>query len=134
MKALEHELSVRFGTRVKAAMPLKELTSFRIGGPADLFINVEDETELMHAKSAAYRAGVPCFCLGAGTDVAESPTSDLQFHDHYGLQLLYAERLAANFRSAWVPTSGRTREVVELVFMQLKLAGLEKMMGSETKT
>src|SRR6266481_2994898 len=69
MKALERELSARFGARVKAAMPLKELTSFRIGGPADLFINVEDETELMHAKAAAYRAGVPCFCLGAGTNL-----------------------------------------------------------------
>ena len=69
MKALERELSARFGTRVKAAMPLKELTSFQIGGPADLFINVEDETELMHAKAAAYRAGVPCFCLGAGTNL-----------------------------------------------------------------
>ena len=69
MKALELELSARFGTRVKAAMPLKELTSFQIGGPADLFINVEDETELMHAKAAAYHAGVPCFCLGAGTNL-----------------------------------------------------------------
>src|SRR5258708_19479668 len=69
MKALERELSARFGTRVKAAMPLKDLTSFQIGGPADLFINVEDETELMHAKAAAYRAGVPCFCLGAGTNL-----------------------------------------------------------------
>ena len=69
MKTLELELSARFGTRVKAAMPLKDLTSFRIGGPADLFINVEDETELMHAKAAAYRAGVPCFCLGAGTNL-----------------------------------------------------------------
>src|SRR3984893_9694739 len=72
MKALEHELSARFGTRVKAAMPLKDLTSFQIGGPADLFINVEDEGELMHAKAAAYRAGVPCFCLGAGTNLLVS--------------------------------------------------------------
>jgi UDP-N-acetylmuramate dehydrogenase len=53
-------------------MPLAELTSFRIGGPADLFVNVEDETELMHAKAAAYRAGVPCFCLGAGTNLLVS--------------------------------------------------------------
>ncbi|MGC1400683.1 UDP-N-acetylmuramate dehydrogenase, partial [Candidatus Binatus sp.] len=61
-----------FGTRVRAAMPLAELTSFRIGGPADLFVNVEDEAELMHAKAAAYRASVPCFCLGAGTNLLVS--------------------------------------------------------------
>jgi UDP-N-acetylmuramate dehydrogenase len=72
MKALERELRERFGARIRSAMPLAELTSFRIGGPADLFVTVEDETELMHAKAAAYRAGVPCFCLGAGTNLLVS--------------------------------------------------------------
>ena len=72
MNALEDELRARFGARIRAAMPLAELTSFRIGGPADLFVAVEDETELMHAKAAAYRAGVPCFCLGAGTNLLVS--------------------------------------------------------------
>ena len=72
MKALENDLRAKFGARVRAAMPLAELTSFRIGGPADLFVNVEDESELMHAKAAAYRASVPCFCLGAGTNLLVS--------------------------------------------------------------
>jgi len=72
MKALEGELRAKFGTRIRAAMPLAELTSFRIGGPADLFVAVEDESELMHAKAAAYRASVPCFCLGAGTNLLVS--------------------------------------------------------------
>jgi UDP-N-acetylmuramate dehydrogenase len=69
---LERELAERFGPRLKTAMPLSELTSFRIGGPADLFVTVEIEDELMHAKSAAHRAGVPCFCLGAGTNLLVS--------------------------------------------------------------
>lgn len=72
MKALESDLRGKFGTRVRASMPLAELTSFRIGGPADLFVAVEDETELMHAKAAAYRASIPCFCLGAGTNLLVS--------------------------------------------------------------
>ncbi len=72
MKALERELRERFGARLRSAMPLAELTSFRIGGPADLFVAVENEAELMHAKAAAYRAGVPCFCLGAGTNLLVS--------------------------------------------------------------
>jgi UDP-N-acetylmuramate dehydrogenase len=72
MKALESELRAKFGARVRAAMPLAELTSFRIGGPADLFVAVENETELMHAKAAAYRAGVPSFCLGLGTNLLVS--------------------------------------------------------------
>jgi len=72
MKALEGELRAKFGDRIRTAMPLAGLTSFRIGGPADLFVNVEDEAELMHAKAAAYRASVPCFCLGAGTNLLVS--------------------------------------------------------------
>jgi UDP-N-acetylmuramate dehydrogenase len=72
MKALEHDLRAKFGDRVRASMPLAELTSFRIGGPADLFVNVDNEAELMHAKAAAYRASVPCFCLGAGTNLLVS--------------------------------------------------------------
>lgn len=72
MQALERELIERFGGRIRRAMPLSELTSFRIGGPADLFVTVEDESELMHAKAAAYRAGAPCFCLGAGTNLLVS--------------------------------------------------------------
>ena len=72
MKALESDLRAKFGARIRASMPLAELTSFRIGGPADLFVAVEDETELMHAKAAAYRAGIPCFCLGAGTNLLVS--------------------------------------------------------------
>jgi UDP-N-acetylmuramate dehydrogenase len=72
MKALENDLREKFGARVRASMPLAELTSFRIGGPADLFVNVEDEAELMHAKAAAYRTDVPCFCLGAGTNLLVS--------------------------------------------------------------
>ncbi len=72
MKALERELREIFGPRIRSAMPLAELTSFRIGGPADLFVAVEEETELMHAKAAAYRAGVQCFCLGAGTNLLVS--------------------------------------------------------------
>src|SRR5260221_12245101 len=72
MNALENQLRVRFGERVRSAMPLSELTSFHIGGPADLYLTVEDERELMHAKAAAYRSAIPCFCLGAGTNLLVS--------------------------------------------------------------
>ena len=55
---------------------------------------------------------------GALEDVADGPAGDLKFHDHYGLQLLYAERLAASLRPAWIPTVGRTREALELVLQE----------------
>jgi hypothetical protein len=59
-----------------------------------------------------------CPLTGVLSDVAEAPTGDLTFDGHRGLELLYAERLAANFRPAWLPPAGRTREAAELVYQQ----------------
>lgn len=72
MSTLERDLHERFGTRLKTARPLADLTSFRIGGPADLYLEVETETELGHAMASAYRSGTPAFCLGAGTNLLVS--------------------------------------------------------------
>jgi MoxR-vWA-beta-propeller ternary system protein len=60
-----------------------------------------------------------CPLTGVLSDVAEAPSGDLTFGGHPGLELLYAERLAANFRPAWLAPPGRTREAVELVFQQM---------------
>jgi hypothetical protein len=68
---------------------------------------------------------------GVLSDMQEEPTTSLEFDGHYGLQMLYAERLAHNEKPAWMPPPGATREVVELVF-----AGLGKTVpaaeGSKT--
>jgi len=72
MSRLEDELHEEFRERLKVNQSLAEFTSFRIGGPADLFVTVESEAELMHAKAAAHRAGVPTFCLGHGTNLLVS--------------------------------------------------------------
>src|SRR5262249_19576484 len=69
MSALERELRERFGERLQLEAPLSRWTSFKIGGPADLFVVIENEEELSTAKAAAWRAGVQCFCLGAGTNL-----------------------------------------------------------------
>jgi UDP-N-acetylmuramate dehydrogenase len=72
MSRLEEHLLARFGARFAARRPLADLTSFQIGGPADLFVSVEDEAELQEATAAAHREGVPAFCLGAGTNLLVS--------------------------------------------------------------
>lgn len=60
-----------------------------------------------------------CPLTGVLSDVAEGPTGDRTFGGHAGLELLYAERLAANFRPAWLPSTGRLCERVEVVFQQM---------------
>jgi UDP-N-acetylmuramate dehydrogenase len=72
MSRLDDELREEFQERLQVNHSLAEFTSFRIGGPADLFLTVESEAELMRAKAAAHRAGVPAFCLGHGTNLLVS--------------------------------------------------------------
>src|SRR5579872_4200714 len=72
MSRLEDELHEEFRERLKVNQSLAEFTSFRIGGPADLFVTVENEDELMRAKRAAHCAGVSTFCLGRGTNLLVS--------------------------------------------------------------
>jgi UDP-N-acetylmuramate dehydrogenase len=72
MSALEAELRTRFGARLERGQPLASLTSFRIGGPADFFIEVAGEDELSSVLAAAGRHQVPAVCLGSGTNILVS--------------------------------------------------------------
>lgn len=69
MNALEQELTARFGDRVGRGRTLADLTSFQIGGPADLFVIVETAEDLAAALAAAARNCAPAMCLGAGTNL-----------------------------------------------------------------
>jgi hypothetical protein len=60
-----------------------------------------------------------CPLTGVLSEVADAPTGDLLLGGHAGLELLYAERLAVNYRAAWLPSTGRLRERVEVVFQQM---------------
>jgi len=72
VSALEQKLRTRFGTRLRRDYPLAELTSFGIGGPADLFLEVETEDELAATVAVARRSTLPIFCLGSGTNLLVS--------------------------------------------------------------
>ena len=49
--------------------PMSVHTSFRIGGPADLFVTPDDIDELRDVVAACRAAGVPHFVLGCGSDL-----------------------------------------------------------------
>src|SRR5512142_2269941 len=72
MNALEQDLKAHFGERLRVSHPLAGLTSFQIGGPADLFVTVENDGELMAAMALAHRHGTSAMCLGAGTNLLVS--------------------------------------------------------------
>jgi len=67
--SLYSSLQHRFSERVRFDEPMSRHTSFRIGGPADVWIEVEDAGELLHVQRAAVDAGVPLSVVGIGTNV-----------------------------------------------------------------
>lgn len=58
--------------RVLFGEPLNRHTSFRIGGPADAWVEVIDATEIRRVQAWAAATGLPLFVLGAGTNVLVS--------------------------------------------------------------
>jgi UDP-N-acetylmuramate dehydrogenase len=66
LEALAGELGTR---RVRRNAALAPYTTFKIGGPADLLVEVESAEELAAAVTAARRRGVPYFRLGLGANV-----------------------------------------------------------------
>ncbi len=55
--------------RVRRNVPLAPLTSFRIGGPADLFVRAHTPTALQSAVGAARDLEIPFFVLGRGANI-----------------------------------------------------------------
>ncbi len=55
--------------RLRTHVPLAPLTTFRIGGPADLFYEARSAEELARAVTAARDLGVPFFLLGLGANI-----------------------------------------------------------------
>jgi UDP-N-acetylmuramate dehydrogenase len=54
---------------VERDAPLAPLTTFRIGGPADLLLHARSAEQLTQAVTAARELGVPWFLLGRGANV-----------------------------------------------------------------
>lgn len=65
-EALVQELG---SERVERDRPLGPLTTFRIGGPADLFVEPRSEDELVFCLRTASRHAVPVTVLGGGSNV-----------------------------------------------------------------
>jgi len=63
------ELAARLGPRVQRGVALGPFTTFRIGGPADLFFEATSADELANALLAARALGVPHVVLGLGANV-----------------------------------------------------------------
>ena len=70
MNALASALTAAFGVeRIQVDAPLAPLTTFKVGGPADLLLESQDENEIVQAVKLAHAAGVKVTMLGGGSNV-----------------------------------------------------------------
>ncbi|HYY08212.1 MAG TPA: UDP-N-acetylmuramate dehydrogenase [Actinomycetota bacterium] len=70
--AAERRLRDRIGPRVRSGFPLAPLTSFRIGGPAGIFIEAEDDRDLAIVAEVARATDTPVAVIGKGSNLLVS--------------------------------------------------------------
>lgn len=80
-----------FGERVRFAEPLSRHTSFRIGGPADVFVEVADASGIRRVQQLAAAAELPLFVLGGGTNILVSDRGVRGVILHFGRALSAVE-------------------------------------------
>jgi len=125
LAALSRDLEAILGAgRVRAGVPLAPFTTFKVGGPADLFVEVRSADELAGALMAARAAGVPHFLLGLGANIL---IGDLGFR---GLVVRNTAAHAAVEAGALWAESGAVMYpyVIELA-VAAGLSGLEHYVG-----
>jgi UDP-N-acetylmuramate dehydrogenase len=65
----ERSLRATIGQRLRTTYPLATLTSFRIGGPARLFVEAESDDDLVAVSEAIRATGIPWVVIGKGSNV-----------------------------------------------------------------
>ncbi len=59
----------RIKGRVEENFPLRSITSFGVGGPADLFVLPQDEEDILNTIEYAKQGGLPLTFIGRGTNL-----------------------------------------------------------------
>jgi UDP-N-acetylmuramate dehydrogenase len=103
MNANDPSLVIELGAQlgdlpIERAIPLAPYTTFRIGGPADLFVRARTSDALVRAVTAARELAIPHFLLGRGANilVADSGYRGLVIRSEIGgIEFLDGNRVRA---------------------------------------
>jgi UDP-N-acetylmuramate dehydrogenase len=68
----ERILRAHSGPRIRVSFPLAALTSFRLGGPAALYLESDSDADLAGAAEAVAAAEIPWIVLGKGSNILVS--------------------------------------------------------------
>jgi UDP-N-acetylmuramate dehydrogenase len=72
LEAAERILRAGLGDRLRTAVPLAPLTTFRIGGDARLYVEPERDDDLAVVHRAVREAGLPVVIVGKGSNILVS--------------------------------------------------------------
>jgi UDP-N-acetylmuramate dehydrogenase len=72
LEAAERILRTAYGPRLRLAFPLAPLTSFRLGGPAALYVEAESDADLAAVAEALDSTGIPWTVIGKGSNLLVS--------------------------------------------------------------
>ncbi len=119
-------LQTALGGRLRRDVPLAPFTTFRIGGPADLFYEPLDADDLAAAVTAARSTGVHHFLLGAGANilVGDRGFRGLVIHNRAG-----AARVDAGAGTLWAESGAIVYPDLIERAVDAGLSGLEHFVG-----
>jgi len=69
LEAIQSQYREIFGEKFQLDAPLAKYTSARVGGPAEMFLTVDNALELQTAVELAYAQHIPYFILGGGSNI-----------------------------------------------------------------
>lgn len=72
VEGLKRRLLEQIRGAVRFDEPLKRYTTYRIGGPADIFVDAASEEDVVNTLDAAREFGVPVYVMGAGSNLLVS--------------------------------------------------------------
>ncbi|HEY7282522.1 MAG TPA: UDP-N-acetylmuramate dehydrogenase [Actinomycetota bacterium] len=109
------------GDRLRTSFRLAPLTTFRIGGPAALFLEPDSEADLRAAGQAVRETGIPFVVIGKGSNVLVSDEG------YPGLVLRLGKGYRWAARDGTMVTAGASMPLPRLAGIALShsLAGLE---------
>ena len=118
--------AVTLKNRIRKFVPLKDFTTFHIGGSADLFLEVQTEAELLEAVQIAREEGIPAFLMGGGSNlvVSERGLSGLTIRN----KSADPDKLDLE-NHLLTASSGRSLGAVVELAAQHEMTGLETMIG-----
>lgn len=112
--------------------PMKNHTSFKVGGPAEVFIKVENEQELQEIQALANNEKIPIVIIGNGSNILVTDKGIRGIVAKIDIKKLeIQENDELNGNTTKKITVGAGNKLIELAYILAKqdIAGLEELSG-----